>query len=58
MVGSIVGALHGIEALPSNYLPVLNEANKFDLEEMATRVLQLHNLEDSGNNFIPSTMLQ
>lgn len=58
MVGSIVGALHGIEALPSNYLPVLNEANKFELEEMATRVLQLHNLEDSGNNFIPSTMLQ
>jgi len=58
MVGSIVGALHGVEALPSNYLPVLNEANKFELEDLASRVLQLHNLENSGNNFIPSTMLQ
>ncbi|MGI9220146.1 MAG: ADP-ribosylglycohydrolase family protein [Woeseiaceae bacterium] len=58
MVGSIVGALHGIEALPENYLPVLNEANKFELEELASRVLQLHSLDDSGNSFIPSTMLQ
>lgn len=58
MVGSIVGALHGIEALPNNYLPVLNAANKFKLEDLATRVLQLHNLDNSGNNFIPSTMLQ
>ena len=58
MVGAIVGALHGIEALPDNYLPVLNEANKFALEDMATRVLQLHNLDDSTNNFIPKTMLQ
>lgn len=58
MVGSIVGALHGIEALPGNYLPVLNEANKFELEDLATRILQLHNLDDSGNNFIPKTILQ
>ncbi|MGY8796558.1 MAG: ADP-ribosylglycohydrolase family protein, partial [Woeseiales bacterium] len=58
MVGSIVGALHGIEALPSNYLPVLNEANKFELEELATRILQLHDLADSTNNFIPKIMLQ
>ena len=39
MVGAIVGALHGIEALPENYLPVLNEANKFELEELASRVV-------------------
>ncbi len=58
MVGSIVGALHGIEELPGNYLPVLNEANKFDLEDLATRVLQLHNLNNSKNNFIPNIMLQ
>ena len=58
MVGSIVGALHGIEALPSNYLPVLNKANKFKLEDLATRVLQLHNLDNLTNNFIPRTMLQ
>jgi len=58
MVGSIVGALHGIESLPSNYLPVLNKANKFKLEYLATRVLQLHNLGDVKNNFIPKTMLQ
>ena len=58
MVGSIVGALHGIEALPGNYLPVLNEANKFELDHLATRVLQLHNLDNSRNNFIPNTMLQ
>ena len=58
MVGSIVGALHGFEALPSNYLPVLNEANKFELEDLATRILQLHNLDNSTNNFIPKTMLQ
>ena len=58
MVGAVVGALHGIEALPENYLPVLNEANKFELEDIASRVLQLHKLDDSGNNFIPSTMLQ
>jgi len=58
MVGSIVGALHGIEALPGNYLPVLNAANKFKLEDLATRILQLHNLDNSGNNFIPGTMLQ
>jgi len=58
MVGSIVGALHGIEALPSNYLPVLNEANNFELEDLATRVLQLHDLDNSRNNFIPKTMLQ
>ncbi len=54
----IVGALHGFEALPSNYLPVLNEANKFELEDLATRILQLHNLDNSTNNFIPKTMLQ
>ena len=58
MVGSIVGALHGIEALPENYLPVLNEANNFELEDIASRVLQLHKLDDSGNNFVPSTVLQ
>jgi ADP-ribosylglycohydrolase len=58
MVGSIVGALHGIEALPSNYLPVLNKANKFKLEDLATRVLQLHNLDNLTNNFIPKIMLQ
>lgn len=58
MVGSILGALHGIEALPSNYLPVLNEANNFELEDLAVRVLQLHDLDDSGNNFIPKAMLQ
>lgn len=58
MVGSIVGALHGIEALPSNYLPVLNKANQFKLEDLATRVLQLHNLDDVTSNFIPKIMLQ
>ena len=58
MVGSIVGALHGIEALPSNYLPVLNKANQFELEDLAARVLQLHNLDNLGNSFIPKTMLQ
>ncbi|MDH4124315.1 MAG: ADP-ribosylglycohydrolase family protein [Gammaproteobacteria bacterium] len=58
MVGSIVGALHGIEALPGSYLPVLNKANKFELEDLATRILQLHDLDNSTNNFIPKTMLQ
>lgn len=58
MVGSIVGALHGIEALPSNYLPVLNKANKFELEDLATRVLQLHNLDNLTNRFIPKIVLQ
>lgn len=58
MVGSIVGALHGIEALPSNYLPVLNRANKFKLEDLAARILQLHDLGDSKNSFIPKTILQ
>ncbi len=58
MVGSIAGALHGFEALPGNYLPVLNEANKFELEDLAARVLQLHDLHDSQNSFIPKTMQQ
>ena len=58
MVGSIVGALHGIEALPHNYLPVLNKANECELEELADRVLQLHDLENSSNSFIPKAMLQ
>ena len=58
MVGSIVGALHGIESLPDNYLPVLNKANNFALEDLATRILQLHNLDDSTNSFIPKVMLQ
>lgn len=58
MVGSIVGALHGIEALPSNYLPVLNRANKFELEDLANRILQLHDLGNSTNNFLPRTILQ
>jgi len=58
MVGSIVGAMHGIEALPSNYLPVLNEANNFELETLAARILQLHKLDNSINSFIPKTMLQ
>lgn len=58
MVGSIAGALHGFEALPGNYLPVLNEANKFELEELASRIVQLHNLDNSTNNFIPKSLLQ
>jgi ADP-ribosylglycohydrolase len=58
MVGSIVGALHGIEALPNNYLPVLNKANNFELEDLANRVLQLHNLDNLTNNFIPKIILQ
>ena len=58
MVGSIVGALHGIEALPDNYLPVLNEANEFKLEDLADRIVQLHELDNSRNSFIPNTMLQ
>lgn len=58
MVGSIVGALHGVEALPSDYLPVINESNEFDLGELAARILQVQNLDDSTNNFIPKTMLQ
>ena len=53
MVGAVAGALHGIEALPNNYLAVLNEANQFDLENLASRVLQLHRLDSSTNNFIP-----
>lgn len=56
MVGSIVGALHGIDALPDNYLPVLNEANQFKLEELATRIVDLHGLNGTSNNFIPKTM--
>ena len=58
MVGSIVGALHGIEALPSHYLSVLNEANKFKLEDLAARILQLHNLDNVTNNFIPTITVQ
>jgi len=58
MIGSIVGALHGVETLPDNYLPVLNTANKFELDELATRILQLHSLPNSTNNFIPKTLVQ
>ena len=58
MVGSIVGALHGIEVLPSHYLSVLNEANKFKLEDLAARILQLHNLDNVTNNFIPTITVQ
>ena len=57
MVGSIVGSLHGIEALPSHYLPVINKANEFDLQELAARILQVYNLDDSSKNFIPTTLL-
>lgn len=58
MVGSIVGALHGIEALPGNYLPVLDEANEFSLEDLATRILKVHDLGSSTNSFIPKTIVQ
>ena len=58
MVGSVVGALHGIDALPGNYLATLNEANKFDLGALADRILHLHSLDNAGNNFIPKTMPQ
>lgn len=58
MVGSIAGALHGIEALPDNYLPVLNKANKFELEDLAARILQLQDLDGSTHNFIPTISLQ
>ena len=44
MVGSIVGAFHGYEALPSNYLNILNEANNFNLEDLTARILKVHNL--------------
>ena len=58
MVGSIVGALHGIDALPDNYLPVLNKANNFDLDELATRIVELHALDGSASSFIPKSILQ
>jgi len=58
MVGSIVGALHGIDALPGDYLPVLNEANSFDLDHLATRICELHDLQDARKNFIPKTVLE
>lgn len=58
MVGSIAGALHGVEALPADFLPVLNEANGFELEELATRIVRLHDLSDSRNSFIPQLILQ
>ena len=56
MVGSIVGALHGFEALPSNYLPDLNAANQFDLGELTARILQVHDLDESANRFLPTTI--
>ena len=34
------------------------EVLKFELEDLATRVLQLHNLDNLTNNFIPKIMLQ
>lgn len=58
MVGSIVGALHGIESLPADYLPMLNEANNFDLDGLATRILEVHDLDSSASRFIPKTLLQ
>ena len=57
MVGSIVGALHGIEALPSNYLSVINDANQFDLEKLAERIIEAQNLDLSVMQFTPETML-
>ena len=57
MVGSIVGAQHGVDALPDNYLSVLNEANNFDLDELATRIVQLHDLDDSANSFVPKSIV-
>lgn len=58
MVGSIVGALHGIDALPSEYLPVINEANNFDLDDLAARILQVHDLASSAGSFVPTTLRQ
>ncbi len=58
MVGSIAGALHGFDALPGDYLPVLNEANRFDLEDLASRILELHDLPESAISFLPKAILQ
>ncbi|MEE4109239.1 MAG: ADP-ribosylglycohydrolase family protein [Halieaceae bacterium] len=58
MVGSIVGALHGFEALPGDYLARLNEANGFALEALAARILRVHGPAGSRDSFIPMTILQ
>ncbi len=35
MIGGILGTLHGIQAFPENYLPLLDEANGYDLAKTA-----------------------
>jgi ADP-ribosylglycohydrolase len=42
MVGGIVGALHGAEAFPHEYLEILNEANRFDLLYLAKEIQSLY----------------
>jgi ADP-ribosylglycohydrolase len=38
MVGGIVGAWHGSEVFPSDYLPLLNIANNIDLQKLANQI--------------------
>ena len=40
MVGGILGALNGIESMPSHYADVIERENHFDLESMAREIME------------------
>ena len=40
MVGGILGALNGIESMPSHYVDVIERENHFDLESMAREIME------------------
>lgn len=38
IVGGILGAFHGADIFPEDYLPMLDEANEYDLVKLASRI--------------------
>jgi hypothetical protein len=40
MIGAILGAMHGIEALPVSEIAILEETNKQDIEEHCNRFIE------------------
>lgn len=40
IVGGILGALHGKDLFPNSFLKIINDANQFDLEELAMRIFR------------------
>ncbi len=41
MIGGIVGAWHGAEAFPDDYLPLINSVNRIDLQKLADQIKSL-----------------